>query len=109
VSNPKNVTVIASAPQNVGTVTSPFFSVLENAVNLSIGVSATVTTGTVTVDVQWSFDGTTFFDTETPDALTTISTTKNVVKTFPIRAPFYRVRSVVATATTTVAVLANFS
>jgi hypothetical protein len=54
--------------------------------------AASGTTPSMTLTVQWSHDGTNFADNDTAaDTFTAITTTKTTVKTFPIKAPFYRV------------------
>jgi hypothetical protein len=62
---------------------------------VSILVSVTAATGTtptLDISIEWSPDGTIWAQTDTtPDAFAQITTTKNVVKTFPDRAKFYRV------------------
>jgi hypothetical protein len=54
--------------------------------------AATGTTPTLDVAVQWSMDGgTTWSPGETADAFTQLTTTASKVKTFPVKAPSYRV------------------
>lgn len=61
---------------------------------IALAVDVTAASGTtpsMTVSVEWSFDGTSFFVADTADAFTAITTTKKVVKLFDVKAPQYRV------------------
>lgn len=61
-------------------------------VDLEVEVSAVSgTTPSMTVEVQWSMDGTTFGPVDTTaDAFAAITAVGNVVKQFTAKAPFFR-------------------
>lgn len=63
--------------------------------NLSVLLSVTAATGTtpsLTVEVQWSNDGTTYASAATPDTFTAITAAGAVVKQFPIKGRFARLK-----------------
>lgn len=81
----------------------------DGGANVGVLVNTTAMGGTPTLDVklQWSNDGTTWADAETPDVLTQITTVKAVAKTFAVKAAL--VRAVAVIAGTTPAVTATVS
>jgi hypothetical protein len=63
-----------------------------DTVALAVDVTAASgTTPSMTVSVEWSFDGTAFFVSDVADAFVAITTTKKTVKLFDVKAPMYRV------------------
>lgn len=63
--------------------------------NLAVLLNVTAATGTspsLTVEVQWSNDGTTFASAATPDTFTAITATGAVVKSFPVKGRFCRLK-----------------
>lgn len=73
-----------------------------NADNANILIDVTAvsgTTPTLTVEVQWSHDGTTWFSGGagvSADATASITAVGKLVRTFPVRAPFMRVQASIA-------------
>lgn len=69
--------------------------VLDNAAQLAVAVNVTAVGGTtpsMTIGVQWSFDGVNWFDADgTPDTLAAITATGLKAKTFQRKAPFHRI------------------
>ncbi len=70
---------------------------LSDSARVSVAVITTAASGTtpnMVVSVEWSHDGTTFVVADTADSLTAITGTANgsLVKSFPVRAPFARLR-----------------
>lgn len=64
---------------------------------LSVGVSVTTqagTTPTLTFDVQWSDDGSNWFDSQPADSFTQITTTvpTRAVKKLQVKGSYYRLR-----------------
>jgi hypothetical protein len=62
---------------------------------LSVQLNITAVTGTtpsLTVEVQWSSDGVTFASAETADTFTAITVAKAVVKQFPVKGQFARLK-----------------
>jgi hypothetical protein len=67
------------------------------ALSLLLNVTAASgTTPTLDVEVQWSNDGTVWASADPVDSFTQITGVKAVVKTFPPRAAFYRLRWTIA-------------
>lgn len=63
--------------------------------NLSIILNVTAASGTtpsLTVEVQWSNDGTTFFSASTPDAFTAITAVGTALKPFQVKGRFARLK-----------------
>lgn len=63
--------------------------------NLSVNVNVTAATGTtpsLTIEVQWSQDGTTFASAATPDVFTAITATGAVVKSFQAKGRYARLK-----------------
>lgn len=91
------VTVLSSAARtsthqsnafDVGTLDSIF-----------IFIDATTVTGTtpsMTVNVEWSFDGATWFVADTADAFTAITTAKKVCKRFDVRGTKFRLSNTIS-------------
>jgi hypothetical protein len=67
---------------------SPFLGVL---ISLTAG-----STPSLTPTVQWSYDGSTWFDGDRADTMTAIAAVGNKAKSFTRKAPFHRVSVVVA-------------
>src|SRR5207248_617530 len=62
---------------------------------LSVQLNVTTVTGTtpnLTVEVQWSSDGVTFASAETADTFTAITAAKAVVKQFPAKGQYARLK-----------------
>jgi hypothetical protein len=82
----------------------------DGGVNLGVLVNVTVITGTTPtadVKIQWSADAVNWFDAETPDVFTQITTVKGCAKVFTVKAAF--ARSSVTVAGTTPAVTGTVS
>lgn len=63
-----------------------------DTVALAVDVTAVSgTTPSMTVSVEWSFDGTSFFVADVADAFTAITAAKKVVRLFDVKASLYRV------------------
>ena len=99
------------AAQAAGTVAGTAFSFdNDGGVNLAVVVNVTAITGTTPtadVKIQWSNDNVNWFDAETPDAFTQITTVKGAAKVFTVKAAF--ARSSVTVAGTTPAVTGTVS
>lgn len=66
----------------------------ENGDELAVEVDVTAVTGTgpsMTVSVEWSHDGTTWFTGDPPDVFTAITAVGKKVKEFDMKGPWYRV------------------
>lgn len=64
-----------------------------NPNNLSVLLNVTAATGTtpsLTVEVQWSHDGTNFASAATPDTFTAVTAAGNVAKSFQVKGRFAR-------------------
>lgn len=86
------VTVRASAAATV-TGQSAFFDV-GNAEQLALLADVTAVTGTspsMTLSVEWSWDGATAFASDPADQFAAIAAAMKRVKEFDIKAPYYRV------------------
>jgi hypothetical protein len=85
------LTVVASAARTTTGNSNPVRA-SNPASNLSLLVDVTAVSGTpnLVLEVQWSMDGTVFASTDTPDVFAAITTATPKLKTFPMRAPFYR-------------------
>jgi hypothetical protein len=57
---------------------------------LQVDITAVSGTPSMVLEVQWSMDGTNFASTETPDVFAALTTTGSKIKTFPVRAPIWR-------------------
>jgi hypothetical protein len=67
---------------------------VDNGDQLAVLLNVTAVSGTtpsMTVSVQWSHDGTTVVDAETPDSMTAVTATGGKVKTFQVKGLYYRV------------------
>jgi hypothetical protein len=63
--------------------------------NLSVLINATAVSGTtpnLVAEVVWSHDGTNFFSAATPDTFTAITAVGGVVKQFPVKGRFARIK-----------------
>lgn len=104
-------TVQTLAAQAAGTVAGTSLSFdRDGGDNLSAIVNITAITGTTPtadVKIQWSNDNVNWFDAETPDAFTQITTVKGVAKLFLVKGAF--ARSSVTVAGTTPAVTGTVS
>jgi len=61
---------------------------------IALAVDVTTVSGTtpsMTVSVEWSFDGSAFFVSDVADAFVAITAAKKTVKLFDVKAPMYRV------------------
>lgn len=70
-----------------------------NPNNLSVLLRATAVSGTtpsLTVEVQWSHDGTNFASAATPDTFTAITATGSVAKSFQVKGRFARLSYVIS-------------
>ena len=66
---------------------------------LSVLINVTAATGTspsLTVEVQWSNDGTNFVSASTPDAFTAITAAGAALKTFQVKAKYARLKYTVS-------------
>lgn len=66
---------------------------------LSVQLNVTAVTGTtpsLTVEVQWSSDGVSWASAETPDVFTAITAAKSVVKQFPAKGQYARLKYTVS-------------
>ncbi len=61
---------------------------------LSLLLNVTAATGTLDLTLQWSHDGTTFAGAQPADTFAQVAAVTAAVKTFTIKAPFYRVNPV---------------
>lgn len=78
--------------------------------NLSVLLNVTGATGTspsLTVEVQWSNDGTNFASAATPDTFTAITTASAVVKQFPAKGRYARLKYTVTGTTPSFAFVAT--
>lgn len=86
--------------QAAGTVTGSSFSIdNDGGVNLAVVVNCTDFTGTTPtadIKVQWSNDGSTWADAETPDTFTQIVAPVKTTKVFPVKGAFARTSVTVA-------------
>lgn len=67
---------------------------LDNDDELAIELAVTAvsgTTPTLVCEVEWSFDGTTFSQSDPADVFTQVTTAVRRVKLFKVKAPFYRI------------------
>lgn len=72
---------------------------------MSLGVFATAATGSTTIQVQWSYDGTNFAVTDpTVDGFAAITAPTNLIKRIPLLAPYYRITWTVASGSCTFSV-----
>lgn len=63
-----------------------------NTVNVALFVTAVSgTTPSMTISIDWSNDGTTWFQSETPDTMTAVTATGNKVKPFVVKAQYFRI------------------
>lgn len=63
--------------------------------NLSVNVNVTAASGTtpsLTIEVVWSQDGTNFASAATPDVFTAITAAGAVVKSFPVKGRYARLK-----------------
>lgn len=60
-------------------------------ISVLLNVTATSGTPNLVLSVEWSQDGTNFAPAETADAFTAVTATGAKVKTFTVKAKFYRV------------------
>lgn len=83
--------VVASGARTATSNTSARQTGYGRTVSVMLDVTAVSgTTPSMTVSVEWSPDGTTFFPVETPDAFTAITATKKVAKSFTVKGAYWR-------------------
>jgi hypothetical protein len=87
--NSANAPEIASIPDALDDVNPNNLSVLLNC------TAASGTTPSLTVEVQWSHDGTNFASAATPDTFTAITVAGKVVKSFQVKGRFARLAYVI--------------
>lgn len=72
---------------------SGLFGVDERDLHVFVDVTAVSgTSPTLDLEIEWSHDGSTFGGAETPDTLAQITAVTAVVKSFPVKAPSYRLK-----------------
>lgn len=84
---------VASAARTAGG-NSPALDPGEQGETIHLLVAVTAVAGTspsLTLSVEWSYDGTVWFTPEAADAFAAIATAANRVKSFERKAPLYRV------------------
>jgi hypothetical protein len=69
---------------------------LGNALSVFVNVTAISGTPNMGISVEWSMDGTTFAVSDPVDTMTPITATGAAVKTFELKAPWYRFRWTIA-------------
>lgn len=86
------ITPVASAARtttgNSGAVALP-----DKGAQLHVLLNASAASGTapnMVLSIEWSMDGTNFVPGEAADAFTAITAAGGKIKTFPVRAPFFR-------------------
>jgi len=81
---------------------SDVYAPLGYSLGVSVDATVVVATGTLDVEVQWSPDGTNFGSADgTADSLTQFAAAGVGSKQVVVKAPFYRLKYVVATANVT--------
>lgn len=83
----------AAVPSAARTATGNSGAIAVQAGNLGIGLNVTAVSGTtpsMTVTVEWSYDGTNFGVGETTDSFAAITAAKVTNRLVPVRAPYYR-------------------
>jgi hypothetical protein len=91
----EGATVTASGNGSIGAYIGNAGRALLDASLLSVQLNVTAVTGTspnLTVEVQWSSDGTTYASAETADVFTAITAAKSVVKQFASKGEFARLK-----------------
>jgi hypothetical protein len=85
---PAVVSTVVSAAGNSGPLTAPY-----GATQVAVIPAVTAyTSGTITYEVQWSFDGVNFFSADPKDTFANITAVNpGVVKVVAVKAPYYRV------------------
>lgn len=89
------LTVSGNSTNNPDLARSHYKPANPDTSNLSVLVNATAVSGTtpsLTVEVVWSHDGTTFASAATPDTFTAITATGAVVKQFPVKGRYARLK-----------------
>lgn len=82
-----------AVPSAARTTTGNSAAIPVHAGTLGIGLHVTAVTGTspsMTVTVEWSYDGTNFGVGETTDSFAAITANKVTNKAVTVRAPYYR-------------------
>ena len=86
-----------NATEAVATSYSGGYEPFGDNIGVSVAVTDTGTSGTLTVSVEWSPDGVNFGAADSAaDAFTTIATVIALSKSFAVKAPYYRLKYVVA-------------
>lgn len=65
---------------------------LGNALSVFVNVTAISGTPNMVISVEWSMDGSIFAASDPADTMTAITAATNAVKTFELKAPWYRIR-----------------
>ena len=85
-------------------------SLRENPNNLNVLLNVTAVSGTspsLTVEVQWSNDGTNFFSATTPDTFTAITAVGAALKSFTVKALYARLKYTVSGTTPSLTLTAD--
>jgi hypothetical protein len=83
----------AAVPSAARTTSGNSGAIAVQAESLGIGLNVTAVTGTspsMTVTVEWSYDGTNFAVGETTDSFAAITAAKVTNRLVSVRAPYYR-------------------
>lgn len=95
---------VARALSAAGTTQSPQIDPGQVAASVAVAVSLTAVGGTtpnLTLSVQWSNDGTTWYTSDPADTFTALTAAGNVVKTFASKGRFLRLNEVLTGTTPT--------
>jgi len=86
-----------NASEAVATSYSGGYEPFSDEIAVSVAVTDVGSSGTLAVSVEWSPDDANYGDADAAaDTITTIATTIALSKSFAVKAPFYRLKYVVA-------------